>query len=271
MSLRSLLGLGHRGGSIEEVPTRVGEDAFTTVARFYDELMLTVPYERWVDYVERILGRWYVRPRDVLDLCCGTGAVGGEMARRGYDVIGADLSEPMVQGCYRRDPPLPAVVMDATRSALRGGQFDLVVCLYDSLNYIIEPEGLQRALAGIAEVLRPGGVAIFDLNTGRALRIGLFTQSNTMTREPLQYVWRSTWDEERRLCRVDMEFTWHGSGGVEQFRETHYERAYEDDEIRAMLRKGGLRLLATYDAYCFRAPNRLSDRVYYVACRDRPK
>ena len=44
----------------------------------------------------------------VLDLACGTGRVGSELLRRGYDVIGADLSEKMVRHCRERVPPLPA-------------------------------------------------------------------------------------------------------------------------------------------------------------------
>ncbi len=269
MSLRDLiLGLGHRGRSIEEDPTRVGEDAFSDVADVYDELMATVPYENWVDYVQRILQRWYAHPKDVLDLCCGTGAIGWELQKRGYHVIGADLSERMVGGCYRRTPALAAAVMDATRSALRPGSFDMVVCLYDSLNYITDPDGLQATFEGMYEALRPGGVVVFDMNTLRALRVGLFTQSNTNTAEPLKYIWRSTWDESRRLCKVDMQFVRSGPDEPNSFTETHYERGYETEEVRAMLKKAGLRSLAVYEAYSFREPNRLTDRVYHLACKD---
>ena len=272
MSLRDLLlSRGHRGENIEDDPTPVGQDAFSEVARHYDELMATVPYDRWVDYVEQILQRWYVRPRDVLDLCCGTGAVGKELARRGFNVVGADLSEPMVRGCGETAPTLPAAVMDATRSALRPESFDLIVCLYDSFNYIVEPGGLQAAVAGMAEALRPGGVAIFDMNTPRALRIGLFTQNNMTTNEPLQYTWTSTWDERRKLCKVDMQFIWLGDGQPQPFRETHYERAYEIDEVREMIAQAGLRTLAVYEAYSFNSPTAKSHRVYFLTCKDKPK
>ncbi len=271
MSLRPLLGRGHQSARIAEQPTRVGKDAFSQVAAYYDELMAAVPYRQWVDYVERLLSRWYARPQRVLDLCCGTGAVGWEMAQRGYQVIGADLSEAMVRGCYRRRPPLPAAVMDASQLALAAEQFDLIVCLYDSLNYITETSALQAAFAEMRRVLRPGGLAIFDMNTAHALRIGLFTQSNAGTAEPLQYRWVSTWDERRKLCRVQMDYVWLGEGGPLSFQETHYERAYEIDEVREMLQRAGLRPLAVYHAYTFRQPHRFSDRVYYLALRERER
>ncbi len=268
MNLRRLLGLGGPASdTFDEEPTPVGQDAFTAVAPYYDELMCAVPYRSWVDYVESVLQRERHQPRDVLDLCCGTGKVGAEMARRGYNVVGVDLAEGMVRCCCRRDPSLPAAVMDATKPGLRPGSFDLVVSLYDSLNYIIDPKGLQACFTGVARALRPGGLLIFDLNTARALRIGLFTQTNASSREPLVYRWQSHWDEARRLCRVDMHFTWRGPGERVQFSETHYERAYEEGEILSMLAAAGMETLHIYDAYSFRRPGSFANRVFYVARR----
>jgi len=264
MNLRKMLGLEPKSGSIDEPPTPVGRDAFTDVAEYYDELMAPVPYKSWVDYVEAILGRLNATPQDVLDLCCGTGQVGAEMIRRGYSVIGADLAESMVRRCGERSPNLAAVVMDATRLGLRANSLDLVVSLYDSLNYIVEPEGLQRCFEGVSRALRPGGLMIFDLNTARALRVGLFTQNNVNSTEPLEYHWKSHWDEERKLCKVDMRFRWRGPGERVEFTETHYERAYEQEEVREMLAHAGMETLHIFDAYSFREPGVFSNRVYYV-------
>jgi len=268
MSLRHLFRSSPTHEAIDEAPTQVGEDAFREVAPYYDDLMASVPYRRWVDYVERLLHRFDARPRDVLDLCCGTGAVGREMLRRDYRVLGIDLSERMVRCCAARSPRLPAAVMDARRLGLKQASFDLVVSLYDSLNYIIEPDGLASCFRGVARALRPGGLLIFDLNTARALRLGLFTQDNIRSAEPLLYRWQSHWDEERKLCRVDMWFSWRGEGQKAEFSETHYERAYEDEQVQEMLRAAGLSTLAVYDAYSFRAPSRFGTRLHYVARSD---
>ncbi len=267
MNLRRLLGLDAKDEAIEEDPTPVGRDAFTKVAPYYDQLMAAVPYRSWVDYVESILRRLGHEPTEVLDLCCGTGQVGSEMARRGYDVAGIDIAERMVRCCYCREPKLPAAVMDAQEPGLREHSLDLVVSLYDSLNYIIDDEGLQNCFLGIGRALRPGGLMIFDLNTERALRIGLFTQNNLGSNEPLAYQWESQWDDKRKLCRVDMKFRWRGPGEKVQFTETHYERAWSEDEIREMVARAGMEILRVYDAYTFREPRMLSNRIYYVVRR----
>jgi ubiquinone/menaquinone biosynthesis C-methylase UbiE len=109
--------------------TRPGAGEFDQVAEYYDHLMKTVHYGAWVDYVESLLRKWERKPTDVLDLACGTGRVGSEMLKRGYHVCGADLAEPMVRQCRRQNPPLPALVCDASQLAIASEQFDLVVSL----------------------------------------------------------------------------------------------------------------------------------------------
>lgn len=267
MNLLRLLGLDAPRVPIEEEPTPVGVDAFTEVAPYYDELMSCVPYRSWVDYVESILRRMQYEPVDVLDLCCGTGQVGSELARRGYNVLGVDIAERMVRCCYCREPKLPAAVMDARRPGLRDRSFDLVVSLYDSLNYIIDDDGLQDCFIGVGRALRPGGLMIFDMNTERALRIGLFTQNNLGSNEPLAYRWEADWDDERKLCRVQMHFRWRGPGDKVEFTETHYERAWSEEEVREMLARAGMETVHLFDAYTFREPRSLSNRLYYVARR----
>ncbi len=278
-------------GPVAAPPTRPGQGEFEQVAECYDALMARVPYRRWVDYVERLIAtrRPLPAPRRtrVLDLACGTGKVGSELRRRGYRVVGADLSEPMARHCARQHPPLPAAVMDATRLGLRPGSLDLVVCLYDSLNYLLEPEGLQECFRRVREALVPGGLFIFDLNTPRALQIGLFTQQELSPLAAVQYRWDAHWDEAARVCRVDMWFRTRGGsresraasagetalpssrepGAVREFTETHYERAYEEREVQEWLGEAGFSYVRSYDAYTLYPVGPLAERMYFVAQR----
>jgi len=256
------------GGDKPPLPqqfTQPGNSEFAEVAPYYDQLMSTVPYKSWVDYVEALLQRHNRQPRRVLDLACGTGRVGSELIRRGYQTCGADLSEPMVQHCQTRNPPLPAAVMDACQLALAPQSLDLIVSLYDSLNYILDPTGLQSCFAGVWRSLTDEGIFIFDLNTELALRVGLFTQDNLRSSDPLKYSWRSYWYPDREICRIDMWFRWEGPGGPHEFEEVHYERAYSESEIRQMLAAAGFSTIVAYNAYTFKPPTARSDRIFYVA------
>lgn len=247
--------------------TRPGEGEFDRVAAHYDYLMRNVPYGKWVDYLEALMQRHAIRPRIIVDLCCGTGKVGSELIRRGYVAVGVDLSEPMARRCASQEPPLPAAVMDARRLGLRAGSIDLVVSLYDSLNYILEPEGLQECFRRVADALSPGGWFIFDMNTTLALAARYFAHSNRGSGDKLEYTWTPTWNPQTRICRIDMEFEWRGEGGPEHYREVHFQRAYEIRELRAFLTAAGFKELHFYHAYTFRRPHRWTDRIYVAAGR----
>jgi SAM-dependent methyltransferase len=241
--------------------------SFEAIGPYYDALMSTVPYRDWVDYLERILRSLNAHPQTILDLACGTGKVGAEIACRGYPrVFGVDLSEGMAR-VATEEARLWVAVQDARALGLRRGTFDLVVSLYDSLNYVLEPEGLLACFQGVRECLQPGGLFIFDLNTIRALALDLFTQDNLRSSAPLTYSWRSKWDPKARLCTVRMWFRWSDGDDVREFVEVHRQRGYTDDEVQSLLTQAGFTILAVYDAYSFEPLQDRSTRVFYVARR----
>jgi len=240
-------------------------DAFTRLARHYDDLMASVPYPMWVDYLERLLDCHGRRGQRVLDLATGTGSVALILARHGYQVTGVDISAPMLEQAAaksaREGLPIDWVHQDLTQLDLPAGAWDWACCLYDSLNYVIGEGGLARACQGTSRALRQGGLFIFDLNTPYCFERELFTQHHTVPTAKVRYRWRSHYDPARRLARVDMVF-WTEEG---EFRETHYQRAYQDQELEQALAGSGCHLLARYEAYTLLPSGPASDRIFYVA------
>ena len=159
-----------------------------------------------------------------VDLCCGTGRAGEELVRRGYDTVGADLSEPMVRECASRTPALPAIVSDASWLAIRDESLDLTISVYDSLNYILEPDNLARCFHDVFRALRPGALFVFDVNTPRALSSGLFTQDNMGSQDPLLYSWKANWDPGNHCHATGQDFR----VGYEALRPVHLHTHVKD-------------------------------------------
>ncbi len=246
--------------------------AFGPVAPYYDALMAGVPYRFWGDYLERLWGLHHRRPNKVLDLACGTGTVSRLLVPRGYALTGVDLSAGMLDVARRRTAQSGLLIVfhqqDAAELDLGAARFDAVICLFDSLNYILEPERLQSAFARICAHLRPGGTFIFDVNTEYALAEGMFNQSCMRMDEPLRYRWRSRYDAETRLCTVRMDFSYDpGTGVRESFLEVHRQRAYSKDELAQWLRGAGFGEVRVYDAYTTDPPKKRSDRLFYFAVK----
>jgi SAM-dependent methyltransferase len=235
---------------------------FDAIAFLYDELMLGVPYREWVNYLVSLIARHGGSPKTVLDLCCGTGNATRILAERGYDVTGVDISPEMIEYARKKSADqIDYYVQDAVKLSL-GRKFDLVVSLFDSLNYILDASDLQQAFHRISQHMHEGSLFIFDMNTELALSIGLFNQSNFENeRARVRYNWRSSYDASSRICRVQMDFMYK----EERVEIVHHQRAYMNEEVAEMLNTSGLTPLAAYDAYTFKNVSKKSDRVFFVA------
>jgi demethylmenaquinone methyltransferase / 2-methoxy-6-polyprenyl-1,4-benzoquinol methylase len=104
----------------------------------------------------------------VLDLACGTGDLSRLCERRGYRVVGTDLSAGMLAANERTAPVVEA---DGRRLPFADAAFDGLVCGYALRNF----SDLPGTLAETARVLRPGGrlaVLEVDAPSSRLLRAG---------------------------------------------------------------------------------------------------
>jgi SAM-dependent methyltransferase len=257
---------------MREAEELTSNEAFTVIAPYYDELMAEVPYSYWVDYIHKITKRLGHSFKTVLDLACGTGNVAIEFAKRSYSVVGVDKSEAMIKEAMRKAMMYPELKLEFycqdITELLLPMQFDLAVCLFDSLNYIIEPSALKKAFKATYNVLKPKCYFIFDMNSEYALSANLFTQDNLDSDDRLKYLWISSYDSKTKLCRVDMYFQIQlEDGRILRFKEVHYQRAYDVDEVITYLLDAGFECEHVFEAYTFRAPTNRSTRIYYVAKR----
>jgi SAM-dependent methyltransferase len=245
-------------------------NSYGALAGVYDHIMWTVPHSAWLSRIERDLRDRRKRPRSVFDIACGTGLGTEILYSRGYSpVYGADLSPEMIS--VARDKANTAgsaityFVQNAEVTSLPGGlTVDLVTCLFDALNYVTTLDGLHRVFTSVAQTLNVGGVFAFDLNAPYALRQGLFNQEDAIGN--IRHVWKATWDEESRLCTVNMDF-WrtHPDGSEDVFSEQHVQRAHTKDEVRDGLRSAGFHEILFWGNYADKAPNSKSDRWLVTA------
>ncbi len=244
--------------------------SFTAVTRYYDELMGSVPYRFWSRYILQLCSRHNHVPHRLLDLCCGTGTMSLIFHEMGLEVVGVDLSEGMIaqarQKAEAKDIPVPFYVQDAAELDVPGS-FDTCICLYDSLNYILDETRLQMAFQQVYDHLLPGSLFIFDLNTEYAFAESLFNQNCEDEKATLNYNWIGTYNAETHICEVNMTFLVRNDKGevTEEFNEQHHERAYDLADIKSWLMQVGFDSVRSFNSYSQHAPDKRSDRVHFVA------
>lgn len=245
------------------------------VAGIYDALMHNVPHHLWLDRIERALLARDKTVHSVLDVACGTGLAAQLLDFRGYrPVVGFDISPAMVAIAKTKAQAhgwaIEYLVQDAAELNLlddTGGRrrFDFAISMFDSMNYILQPERLQLALRRVGEHLVPGGVFAFDMNAIYAFEKEMFTQDGEYS--GISHAWVSEYDPATRLCRVEMIFKVRDeeTGEIRVFEELHLQRGYEVEEVRRWLGEAGFVKIEAFGNYGMRAPSRRSDRLLFVA------
>lgn len=118
---------------------------------------------REVVFIEESLG--VERGGAVLDLACGTGRHAVELAARGYEVVGFDLSLAMLSraGDEAQDRGVKLnLVQGDMREMSFEEQFDGVFCWNTSFGYFEEEKNAQ-VLAKVRRALKMGGLFLLDV------------------------------------------------------------------------------------------------------------
>jgi ubiquinone/menaquinone biosynthesis C-methylase UbiE len=228
--------------------------------------MKAVPYRMWVSYYLLLLSHQNVRPKRILDVCCGTGTMAEMLVKEGFNPAGLDLAPGMIEEARRKAKrkklDIDYWVADASEFAL-GQKFEGALSFFDSLNNILEPDRLQAAFRSVAAHLEEGGSWIFDMNTAFAFEEAMFDQENLRANAKLRYKWVGDWNEQERIITVNMDF-WYGD---QEFHEVHRQRAYEEAEVRHMLREAGFGEIRVFHSYTLNPPRHRSDRLHYSAVK----
>lgn len=225
--------------------------------------------------LDALLPRYDRRPRTALDLACGTGTATFALAAKGLAVVGLDRSAGMLTVARAKEREATArchFVRADLRAFAFSRPFDLVVCAYDSLNYLITPDDLRRALANVRAVLADDGLFVGDLTTARAYSTAP-EEPTTFDLGAVAYTWATAWEPTTHRAVTTLSVTTREEGREETATELHEQRAYERDEIEAALHATALRPLDAFAAGPFgeptlHAPTAETARIVYVAAPD---
>lgn len=238
-------------------------DAYSKFAQVYDKLMYDVPYDRIADIIDSKIKKHNIKNNIVLDLACGTGTLTCRLLKKGYDLIGADLSYDMLEIAQQKNPGVLFLNQSMDDFELYGTVGTIVCCL-DSVNYLIDDESLHRMFKLCNNYLEPDGLLIFDINTEYKFKNVLSDNIFTYDNDEIFYVWENDFSEEEKLCDFYLTFFLKENDRYTRFDEVHTERMYTDDEIVKALTKNGFEVIEKLDDFTDEPAKKTSERMMYV-------
>ena len=242
-------------------------ETYSRLAEVYDDIVVDSCHDRWASFLHELWSADPVGVRSVLDLCCGTGLLAGELVARGYRVVGVDASDAMLDLARERLGPEVTLRRMTLPDLAVEGVFDAAVCTFDGLNYLA-PDELRSTMGAVAARVRPAGWLVFDLHTDGMMS---FTISNPIVAGRSagnDFVISSSVDPGARTCDTTIELTRPRDG--DSFSEQHRQYFHADADVRASLQGAGFAVIAVSEEYThepadgstLRAHLRHQDRVH---------
>lgn len=220
----------------------------------------------------------------VLDLGCGTGTLTELLARRGYDMIGLDNAQEMLQiAMEKRERSGLSILylMQDMREFELYGTVGAVVSVCDSLNYLLSENDVVETFRRVNNYLYPRGIFVFDFNTVYKYAEVIGDATIAENREDCSFIWENYYDEEQEINEYDLTVfvaeeraaSEEGEDAVKmddpvwfhRFQEVHYQRGYRLEQMKVFLAEAGLEFIEALDADTHREVTPESERIYVAA------
>ena len=243
-------------------------EAYTGFAGVYDLLMDETPYRQWCENVVHELEKYGICDGLLLDLGCGTGTMTELLAARGFDMIGLDCSEEMLNIAFDKraqsGQDILYLIQDMRCFELYG-TVRAVVSVCDSLNYLLEEEDLVSCFRLVSNYLDPAGIFFFDFNTRYKYETVIGDSVIAENREDCSFIWENYFDPGDGINEYDLTVFVKKQELFERFQEVHFQRGYTLEEIKSLIVRSGLSFVRAFDADTLGEVTAQSERIYCVA------
>jgi len=243
------------------------EIAYQAIAPAYDDFTAHHNYDLWLGELMPKLEKHGVPGKRLLDVACGTGKSFIPLLEQGWEVTACDISPAMVALAREKVGDRVELFVADMRELAVYGEFDVVFCLDDAVNYLLSTEELEQALAGMRSNLGPGGLLMFDVNTLESYRT-FFAEEVVVERSGKRMIWKGLTSPDvapSSIAEASFEVEpIDDSGGPAIPPELHRERHFPEAEVRAAMERVGLELLDVYGHHHDAIPKQPLDEVAHA-------
>jgi len=181
----------------------------------------------------------------ILDLACGNGRHALELTRRGFSVVGVDISEPLIE-VAKADADSQGLDATFIQADLREldfeEEFDIVLNLNDgAIGYLETDEENQRTFETVARALRPGGRQLMQLPNVLHAQKHLPQKSWIESSDAIELV-EHQWNKKERCLYGSMRVVRFGEPFEPDDAIVFRQRLYGIEELDSLLQPLGMRV-----------------------------
>jgi SAM-dependent methyltransferase len=233
---------------------------------YYDQLMDDVPYERYLQLVEK-----YSQKNDkLLDLGCGTGTILVPLKQKGYDIEGLDISDEMLLITQNKLMELHLncpLFQDDMRHIHRGNYYNLIFSFLDTINYLTSFDALKETFTGIYHSLKEEGVFLFDIHVKEHVEAVFQDYFYHADFEDFTYLWDTDLEQVRDATNLYHHLSFfipNQEGLYERVDEEHHQVIYPLKTYIDFLHEVGFKSIDVLEDF---EAKQVNPQKYIVICK----
>lgn len=223
-----------------------GSGAYGFFADRYDDYMAHVDYDLWYSKLINWHKSYSGRPHQkVLELACGTANVACRFVQSGSQVDACDISYQMLENAFRKELK-PNLYQASLTDPIPGRDYDLILCLFDSINYLSYKAQISTCLEEVAKALAEGGLFIFDISTLLNSMENFFDTCHWVKERDSGLVHQSSYEmgQRRQTSQLSLFKRWGASYSLQE--EEHHQRVYMVQELIELIQDSPLQIKAVH-------------------------
>lgn len=245
-------------------------NSYSELAPYYDRFV-GADYPAIAGFIDSALKKYFPQASLVCDIGCGSGTLTLSLLEKGYDMIGIDGSTEMLMEAMNKRAGLPGgeralFLCQQLPEFELYGTVDAIVSTLDTLNYLTEPEDLDRLFYWFRNYLNPGGILIFDINTLFKYQTLLDQHCEVYEENNVFLTWQSQFDGT--YCSHFLTFFTQTGNVYQRSDEEQLQRYYAPEKIMALLKRYGFRVLEIKDDYSTNTPGDETQRLTFIAKKE---
>lgn len=216
-------------------------DVYDRSAHAYDLIQAARgrDYSAQADQLVAMISARCPSANSVLDVACGTGLHLASLRRHFTELAGVDLSRAMLRRARDALGDVPLELGDM-RSFQLSRRFDVVVCLFSSIGYLLTLDDVRAAVSNMADHVDAGGLLVVEpwIHPDR-WRLG-HRVAEAANADGLAVSRVSVNGREGHVSTFDLYWTIASDRGVDQFTERHRMGLYSPEEYLDAFRRANL-------------------------------
>lgn len=233
-------------------------EPYSLFAPVYNYHMRYVNYVYWSRYLLKLIQKNGIEKGNLLEIAAGTGTLASYLKPHFKSYLISDISKEMLK---QSKADFPKICFDMRNFPLKIN-FDIVLCAFDSINYILNSGEVKKVFKNVAAILPEGGKFLFDTSLERNSHV-----YSTIFKKPIRikdFVVKqeSRYDSDMKIHTNTFTFEFENGKTI---REVHRQRIYTVAEIEELLHASGFTEIKKFDSFSFREGNEESFRIQFIA------